>query len=73
MNDFISILQNLNDDDIKKELLVLQEERHHYEMRAKVLSPLLLAFRVLNCFLVMIVSITVLSGNIGLLPYLALP
>lgn len=28
--------QNLNEDDIKKEVLVLQEERHHYEMRAKV-------------------------------------
>ena len=38
MNDLISIFQNLNDDDIKKELLVLQEERHHYEMRAKVLE-----------------------------------
>ena len=32
------VFQNLNEDDIKKELLVLQEERHHYEMRAKVLS-----------------------------------
>lgn len=38
MNDFIPIFQNLNDDDVKKELLVLQEERHHYEMRAKVLE-----------------------------------
>ena len=31
------LCQNLDEDDIKKELLVLQDERHHYEMRAKVL------------------------------------
>ena len=36
MNELMSFFQNLNEDDIKKEVLVLQEERHHYEMRAKV-------------------------------------
>ncbi|XP_020621903.1 sarcolemmal membrane-associated protein-like [Orbicella faveolata] len=34
-NQLETLTKNLNDDDIKKELLVLQEERHHYEMRAK--------------------------------------
>ena len=36
------LFQNLNEDDVKKELLVLQEERHHYEMRAKVLVSFVL-------------------------------
>ncbi|XP_078384658.1 uncharacterized protein LOC144667143 isoform X1 [Oculina patagonica] len=34
-NQLETLTKNLNEDDIKKELLVLQEERHHYEMRAK--------------------------------------
>lgn len=34
-NQLETLTKNLNEDDIKKELLVLQEERHNYEMRAK--------------------------------------
>ncbi|XP_067025787.1 sarcolemmal membrane-associated protein-like isoform X3 [Acropora muricata] len=34
-NQLETLTKNLNEDDIKKELLVLQGERHHYEMKAK--------------------------------------
>ncbi|CAH3195235.1 unnamed protein product, partial [Porites evermanni] len=34
-NQLETLTKNLAEDDIKKELLALQDERHHYEMRAK--------------------------------------
>lgn len=34
-NQLETLTKNLNEDDIKKEVLILQGERHHYEMKAK--------------------------------------